>query len=83
MNLGYAFINFNDPLHIVLFHECFFAKKWLKYKSDKKIELNYADKQGKKDAANRDENTYFASEDKKLQAKKIVSKIEMPNVTYI
>ncbi len=80
LNLGYAFINFYDPIHIVLFHDCFYGKKWLRYKSDKKIELNYAEKQGKKDAANKDENTYFACEDKKMLAKKIILKIELPNV---
>ncbi len=80
--MGYAFINFYDAFHIVLFHECFFGKKWLRYKSDKKIELNYAEKQGKKDVTNKDENTYFASEDRKLQAKKVVPKIELPNVNF-
>lgn len=35
LNLGYAFINFVDPLHIPLFYEHFFNKKWDKYRSDK------------------------------------------------
>jgi hypothetical protein len=34
-NLGYAFINFVDPLHIVLFYDTYFNKKWNKYRSDK------------------------------------------------
>jgi hypothetical protein len=43
--------------------------------------LNYAEKQGKKDINNKDENTYFACQDKKLAAKKIPPRIEMPYVT--
>jgi len=35
LNLGYAFINFVDPFHIVLFYETYFNKKWTKYRSDK------------------------------------------------
>lgn len=35
LNLGYAFINFVDPFHIVLFYETFYNKKWTKYRSDK------------------------------------------------
>jgi hypothetical protein len=35
LNLGYAFINFTDPLHLILFYECFYGKKWQRYKSDK------------------------------------------------
>jgi hypothetical protein len=35
LNLGYAFINFIDPFHIVLFYETYFNKKWTKYRSDK------------------------------------------------
>jgi hypothetical protein len=54
--MGYTFINFNIPLHIVLFHDCFYGNKWLKYKSDKKIE-HYSEKQEKKDITIRDENT--------------------------
>jgi hypothetical protein len=35
LNLGYAFINFIDPFHIVLFYETYYHKKWNKYRSDK------------------------------------------------
>jgi hypothetical protein len=83
LNLGYAFVNFFDPLHIVLFYECFYGKKWQKYKSDKRIELNYAEKQGKKDVNNRDENTFFAADDKKIIPKKFNPKIEIPNVFIV
>jgi hypothetical protein len=80
LNLGYAFINFNEPLHIVIFYENFYHKKWSRYRSDKKIDLNYAEKQGKKDITCKDENTYFASEDKKINLKKLIIKLELPMV---
>ncbi len=80
LNLGYAFVNFLDPLHIVLFYEAFCGKKWQKYKSDKRIDLNYAEKQGKKDMNNKDENTFFATEDKKIIKNKFNPKIEIPIV---
>jgi hypothetical protein len=35
LNLGYAFINFVDPLHIVLFYDIYYNKKWNRYRSDK------------------------------------------------
>ena len=47
---------------------------------NKKIELNYAEKQGKKDINNKDENTFFATEDKKIIQKKLNSRIEIPIV---
>jgi len=41
LNLGYAFINFVDPLHIVLFYDIYHNKKWNRYRSDKVIIHNY------------------------------------------
>jgi hypothetical protein len=34
-NLGFAFINFVHPFHILLFHNVFLGKKWKKYNSVK------------------------------------------------
>lgn len=82
LNLGYAFINFVDPLHVVLFYETYYNKKWSKYRSDKKIDINWAEKQGKKDITCKDENTYFACDDKKLNFKKLCLKLEMPMVLF-
>ena len=48
-NLGFAFINFVEPLHIILFYELYRGKKWKKFKSDKKCELLYAKFQNKKE----------------------------------
>ena len=45
-NKGYAFINFVNPLHILLFYEKFNGKKWIHFESPKICELNMAHFQG-------------------------------------
>jgi hypothetical protein len=82
LNLGYAFINFVDPMHIILFYETYHLKKWSKYKSDKKMDMSYADKQGKKDINCKDDQTYFAIEDKRFVFNSLQPKIEIP-VSYL
>jgi hypothetical protein len=47
-NLGFAFINLIDPMHILSFFECFRGQKWRQYNSFKICELAYAKIQGKK-----------------------------------
>jgi hypothetical protein len=39
-NLGFAFINFTDPMHLILFYDRHRGKKWLKFKSDKVKNIN-------------------------------------------
>jgi hypothetical protein len=51
-NLGFAFINLIDPMHILSFYECFRGKKWRKYNSVKECQLAYAKIQGKKNLIN-------------------------------
>ncbi len=34
-NLGFAFINFVDPMHIIFFYDLYRGKKWKKFKSEK------------------------------------------------
>ena len=46
-NLGYAFINFINPLHIVRFYEMFKSRKWLYFNSFKECDLSFAKFQGK------------------------------------
>jgi len=46
-NLGYAFLNFIEPLHILLFHELYEGKRWKKFKSTKECHLTFAKFQGK------------------------------------
>ena len=48
-NLGFAFINFVDPLHILHFYETFRGKRWRRFNSEKICELAYAKFQGKKE----------------------------------
>ena len=45
-NKGYAFINFINPLHILLFYEKFNGEKWKHFESPKICELNMAHFQG-------------------------------------
>lgn len=82
LNLGYAFINFVDPLHIILFYETYHNKRWTKYRSYKKMDMTYADKQGKKDINCKDDQTYFALEDKRFNFNCIKPKIEIP-ISYL
>ena len=48
-NLGFAFINFVESFHIILFNELFRGKKWKRFNSEKICELAYAKIQGKND----------------------------------
>ena len=82
LNLGYAFINFTDPLHIIQFFTNFHLKKWSRYKSEKKMDMTYADKQGKKDITLKAENNYFAQDDKRFDFKTIKTYIEIPCVRF-
>jgi len=45
--------------------------------------LNYAEKQGKKDITCRDDNTYFAMDDNKINFKKLNPKTEFPIVNNL
>jgi hypothetical protein len=46
-NLGFGFINFVNPLHLVLFYEEFINKKWNFFNSKKRCNLAYSKYQGK------------------------------------
>ncbi|KAL5351563.1 hypothetical protein ACLOAV_003423 [Pseudogymnoascus australis] len=46
-NVGYAFINFEDPWHIIDFVEARAGQRWNRYNSDKVAEVSYATIQGK------------------------------------
>ena len=41
-NLGYAFINFIEPMHILYFLDLFHGKKWKKFKSNKECALFFS-----------------------------------------
>ena len=48
-NLGFGFINFVNPIHIILFYEEFMGKKWNFSYSHKRCYLAYSNYQGKKE----------------------------------
>ena len=85
-NLGFSFINFIDPMHVVLFYHHFRGKKWKKFNSEKICELAFAKFQGKKDLIAHFEKgavINYESEDKKtlvLLNPSPIPKIEMPTV---
>ena len=49
LNLGFGFINFINPIHILLFYEEFMGKKWNWSNSSKRSYLVYSNYQGKKE----------------------------------
>ena len=51
-NLGYGFINFINPIHLILFYEEFMGKKWNFFKSQKRCFLAYSNYQGKNELIN-------------------------------
>ena len=51
-NLGYGFINFINPLHLILFYEEFMGKKWNFSNSQKRCYLAYSNSQGKNELIN-------------------------------
>ena len=83
-NLGFAFINFVEPLHIILFYELYRGKKWKKFNSDKKCELLYGKYQGKKELIAHFEKgkvLLFANKDKRpliLPTPNPLPKINLP-----
>ena len=51
-NLGYSFINFIHPLHIIYFYNMLKSRKWLYYNSYKECDLSYAKYQGNSELTN-------------------------------
>ncbi|XP_047306912.1 protein MEI2-like 4 isoform X2 [Impatiens glandulifera] len=66
-NVGYAFINLIDPLHIIPFHKAFNGRKWEKFNSEKVVSLAYARIQGKTALIARFQNSSLMNEDKKCR----------------
>jgi len=83
-NLGFAFINFVEPFHIILFYELYRGKKWKRFNSDKKCELLYAKYQGRQELISHFEKgkvLLFDSEDKRpliLPVPNPLPKIKLP-----
>lgn len=66
-NVGYAFINFTDPLSIPTFYEEFNNKKWEKFNSEKVCEIKYARIQGKDAMIEHFKNSSILFEDPKCR----------------
>lgn len=66
-NVGYAFVNMIDPLHIVPFHQAFNGKKWEKFNSEKVASLAYARIQGKTALIAHFQNSSLMNEDKRCR----------------
>lgn len=64
-NLGYAFINFIHPLHVVHFYHIFIHRKWNMYKSNKECDLTFAKFQGRAELTANLEKNMDQIEDKK------------------
>ena len=64
-NLGYTFINFINPLHIVSFYFAFKSRKWLYFNSLKECDLSFAKYQGKIELTSNIEKNMNKSEDKR------------------
>lgn len=62
-NVGYAFINFSDPLTIIPFYQAFHGKKWEKFNSEKVCDITYARIQGKQALMNHFQNSSLMCED--------------------
>lgn len=65
-NLGYAFINFIHPLHIVYFYNIFKSRKWLQFNSYKECDLTFAKYQGKYELTNIERNLGKSNNKKRL-----------------
>ena len=85
-NLGYAFINFINPLHIVNFYFAFKSRKWLYYNSLKECDLSFAKFQGKTELTSNFEKNMSKSDDKRriplIFEIKNPPKIELPKKYY-
>jgi len=66
-NVGYAFVNFINYVHIVDFVEQFGNKKWDKFNSEKVCQITYARIQGKSALIAHFQNSSLMCEDKKCR----------------
>ena len=84
-NLGFVFINFVDPLHIIDFYERYRGRKWKRFNSEKICELVYAKIQGKRELVSHFEKgkvLSFTLEDKRplIPPPKILIPIKLLNI---
>ena len=75
-NLGYAFINFINPLHIIYFYKTFKSRKWLHYNSYKECDLTFARFQGKSELISNIEKKFEKNSENKK--KPLIFQIKNP-----
>ena len=63
-NVGYAFINFVDPIFIIPFYEDLNGKSWERFNSEKICEITYGSNQGKQ---NLDDNFSCSNETRRVK----------------
>ena len=63
-NVGYAFINFVDPIFILPFYEDLNAKSWERFNSEKICEITYGRIQGKRSLV---DNFSYSAETRKIK----------------
>eukprot|EP00798_Chlamydomonas_sp_ICE-L_P021946 gene21946-28992_t len=66
-NVGYAFINMAQPIHIIPLVECFNKKKWDRFNSDKICHISYARIQGRPSLVAHFQNSSLMHEDKRCR----------------
>ena len=85
-NLGYAFINFINPLHIIYFYSVFKSRKWLCFNSFKECDLSFAKYQGKTELTSNFEKNIYKIDDKRriplIFEIKNPPKIDLPKKYY-
>ena len=85
-NLGYAFINFINPLHIVNFYLTFKSRKWLCFNSFKECDFSFAKYQGKAElTSNFAKNMNKSDDERRIPMVFLIKnepKIELPKKYY-
>mmetsp|Transcript_20587 Transcript_20587/g.45080 ORF Transcript_20587/g.45080 Transcript_20587/m.45080 type:complete len:978 (-) Transcript_20587:2385-5318(-) len=66
-NVGYAFINMIQPIHIIALVERFNHKKWERFNSEKVCNISYARIQGRQALVNHFQNSSLMHEDKRCR----------------
>jgi hypothetical protein len=82
-NRGFAFINFINPLHIILFYERFQWKSWNYIESRKHCELNMANYQGINEIKRHARNYKGQKKPIFFEVNNIMTDIELPIVNIL
>lgn len=72
-NVGYAFVNFIDPISIVTFGQARVGTKWNRFHSDKICDISYANIQGKECLIEKFRNSCVMDEDPSYRPKIFIS----------